>query len=746
MILTLWLAACSPAAGPVVLNEVLFHPSGGASQFVEIKNAGVADVNLAGYRLTNEKGDIYTLPSDLPPVPAAGLLLVLFDGRDDLEQLTLHANLTDFLDPNSGYVQWGAPDGTALDQVAWGIGQLYPVRLSPGGRVLPIAPGTTIGRFPSSIAQDPSEWAAFAPDQASPGGANPYPGVQALTPLNGAMVTGPAIALNWYPVAGAAQYRVQVAADANFTAPTVDQTVAVPPLNLDQLHPGDYYWRVQALAADGSAADFSAASLVTALSPPAAAAVTAQATGTTLPVPMIFQHKDTAMLMLELNSETGAHAWDVDHQTLNTSDPADNMNCGLASTAMVNAYYGGQLSQDRIGYEVFKDRRPGPEQDLNYGFGLNDAQQTQALKFALGAAPSVHAQPYKLADFWKDLTSEIDAGRPVVATTPVHVFVVTGYSTANGKQAITINDPWTGTYQVDTAAPQSSGLNNRFDTYFLLPASVNAASDEPEIHQDSDGDGVVDFDEAQRFNTNASDPDTDQDGVKDKDDIRASVFDTKHGYALGHQEGRDFDGDGSPMELDPDSDGGGCFDSLEDLNANGKYEPSAQETYNFDPKDDACVSGTDTLVIVDDEPGPPDAVHQIATLIATFSLKAKEAGKLEGLAQGRYTADGQATGDLCILSYSVGPLVWGATLAGAYFGAGAGQTFLSFQATPDRGPAYVFQWVGNCPSDPTTMDGPTWSGQSGMLVNGVYDFHFISPGPSGTAEETVHIEQSTGAH
>ena len=75
-----------------------------------------------------------------------------------------------------------------------------------------------------------------------------------------------------------------------------------------------------------------------------------------------------------------------------------------------------------------------------------------------------------------------------------------------------------------------------------------------------------DFDETRRFHTNPGDPDTDQDGVKDKADIRASVFDSKHGYALGHPEGRDFDGDGQPMELDQDADGGGCFDGQEDGN------------------------------------------------------------------------------------------------------------------------------------------------------------------------------------
>ena len=34
-------------------------------------------------------------------------------------------------------------------------------------------------------------------------------------------------------------------------------------------------------------------------------------------------------------------------------------NCAIAMVAMVNHYYGGDLSQDRIGYEIFKDRQAG---------------------------------------------------------------------------------------------------------------------------------------------------------------------------------------------------------------------------------------------------------------------------------------------------------------------------------------------------------------------------------------------------
>jgi hypothetical protein len=44
------------------------------------------------------------------------------------------------------------------------------------------------------------------------------------------------------------------------------------------------------------------------------------------------------------------------------------------------------------------------------------------------------------------------------------------------------------------------------------------------------------------------------------------------------------------MELDIDSDNGGCIDSYEDGNLDGIFSSQYQETSNFDPTDDLCYS------------------------------------------------------------------------------------------------------------------------------------------------------------
>ena len=238
-----------------------------------------------------------------------------------------------------------------------------------------------------------------------------------------------------------------------------------------------------------------------------------------LPVPMLMQHKDTAMLLLESQRETGAHAWDIAHPGLDRSDPADAMNCVLASVAMINNSMGGDLSQDRIGYEIHKDFWAGPEYDLNYGSGLYAFQTAQALAFALGAEASYHPTGESAEALWEEITYEIDQGRPILATIPGHAFVVTGYREGGAHKIIAINDPWWGSYEADV------DVVNWAKHFLISPDSIPVLQ-EPEIGMNSDGDGIVDFDETARFGTSPNDRRTRRKTTcQDKKDIRGSIFD-----------------------------------------------------------------------------------------------------------------------------------------------------------------------------------------------------------------------------
>ena len=305
-----------------------------------------------------------------------------------------------------------------------------------------------------------------------------------------------------------------------------------------------------------------------------------------LGVPLIQQHKDTQMLLLERPVPSGAHAWDNDHRALDPDDPADNANCGLASLAMMNKFKGGNLSQDRIGYEVFKARMPpGPEQDLNYGDGIGTgSEMTTAYQFALGVTPTpVTPGPSSVDSLWNALDKELMSGRPMLVFDPAraHYLVIVGRKYVGAERVVAVNDPWDDRQYYPSLADVWTWI------YYTAGGDFVAKTQEPTIVVDSDGDGIVDFDEIERFHTNPHDPDTDHDGVGDKRDVYASVFDSGYGYAL-YGTSRDQDNDGAAMELDPDADAGGCQDGEEDANGNGIFEAPRKESWNFLATDDTC--------------------------------------------------------------------------------------------------------------------------------------------------------------
>lgn len=526
----------------------------------------------------------------------------------------------------------------AVDRVAWGSGQPNAVSLAAGDFASDtVAPGTTIGRPPgATIAFQPTSWVSYGPSQATPGAANPVPPAAVLLPMDGAILDAPAI-LEWYPVIGATSYRVQIAGDAAFASPVVDSTVTEPRLATASLAPGLYVWHVQAIGADGATASFSEPSgfeLVAATAqvelaryggaPAASGEAELVDAGKQLAVPWLGQHKDSTMLLLEEPHEHDPMAWDTIHRPASQFDPADQKNCALAMVAMVNHFYGGDLTEDRIGYEVLKGRQPGPEQDLMYGIGLDIEQTNAAFAFALGG-PVTFVPEYATFDaLWADVTAAIDAGRPLAAAGPKHGYVIKGYAMRNGHRVMTVNDPARGTYPIDLDAGQGDPTSV---STWLLPDAPVGRHQEPGVTTDSDGDGVVDFDETERFHTNPNDPDGDGDKVHDKQDIAAGIFDPTYGYAFSPQAdgpGRDFDADGIPTERDADSDAGGCLDGDEDMDLDGHR--NGKETWNFDTSDDVCgdLVGTITWTLSSTLDG--ETAHSSSTDQVTLNVRFDEEG------------------------------------------------------------------------------------------------------------------------
>lgn len=611
----------------IQLQEVLYSPAPGSIAFIELGNAGDEPVSLKFLALRVNEAVIPLLRYGDSLAPGARLL-VLFDGPMRTEGSTHHAGETIAISADAGQVAILDRFGSTIDEVTWGEapGAVNPVA---GGVWSEIEPGASIGRAPGARdLRSALAWVSYPPGEVTAGAANPPPVVRGLHPLSGVRTSRTGARLSWFPVPGASNYQVQVAKDEKFASPLIDQVTERPRFDVSALAHGQYQWRVRPHFPDEKAAGWSEVYLVTltdgsapqaiaakqrplslmaralevflparadaqvapSLVCPPSASQPGQETCKILAVPFIRQFKDTQMLLLERNAPAGRHAWDVDHGDLDEDDPSDNTNCTLASLAMMNRFAGGNLSQDRIGYEILQHLVQGPEQDIMYGRGVSRSRLLPvAYRFALGTA-SIEPPRNGVNELWNNVTNQIRHGNPVLSGPPGHNLLIIGFRIVNGHRLLVVNDPWeTSSQEYDIDDP---GVRGQVVQWFhWLPAGdIVPRHQEPTVTLDSDGDGVVDFDETIRFATNPNNNDSDNDGVGDKRDIYASVFDRRFGYAR-YRTGRDEDRDGKAMELDPDSDDGGCKDGVEDRNANGIHDrlsPANAETWNFDFIDDSC--------------------------------------------------------------------------------------------------------------------------------------------------------------
>jgi len=290
------------------------------------------------------------------------------------------------------------------------------------------------------------------------------------------------------------------------------------------------------------------------------------------------QHKDTRMLCLRGCDLTGDHAWDSAHQ--NVGCDHDFMYCAMASISMINSYYGGHLSQDRIMYYVMRELNHNsiPEGDLGHGRGTQALDEIRdALSWALNDV-SIEYQSSKPT--FAQIKGWIDSGRPILRRHLVgssgHATVIDGYEDT-GEMAHMI-DPGIG---AENSLPYSTLDVNQV---WVPPASATARSDEISLGLDTDADGIVDFDEIFRFGTNPNNPDTDGDLVYDKQEIISYTFLSDGSFDVLNLRWPDSDFDGLRCERDIDSDNGGTLDGLEDLNGNGIVDPGEMDPLN--PLDD----------------------------------------------------------------------------------------------------------------------------------------------------------------
>ena len=637
--------------------------SGAASLQSSIQSAAQATISLAGWQVSNEDGQVYTIPDQLTALPNETYVLILFDGQgpggDDYDasdgQVVLHtsAGLGDVFPDEAGQVALYRPGAlssqTIVDFVAWGGfdavrgANAVAAGVWPNGHAVSFENGfgdiseadiletnESIGRYPGASGRGTVAWANYPQASLTPGAANPVQPVTFITPEDGAKVDTATLSLSWRAAAGATAYRFQLDDDSDFSSPLIDATTGHTYFKPDPaLQPGVYHWRINPIRR-GKASGWSSSFQIQAvdLSVSAASASAEKVLG----ISRVRQNKDSYLLGLDGAPEgdpttnTPEDAWDspapcTEPPCADTTKYAHGSNyCVRASIRMMASYYNGgaKLSMDRISYYVLEEwsgnSHPGandgiPDNDLGYARGMYyPDEEDQGISWALNT--TINTPGGKPA--FSDIKTWIDANRPIMFRRPGHMMVMDGYKVVDGEEYIHVLDP---DQPPDFERWQEYDSQN-IDGYWVGPASGTGRKDEASVSTDSDGDGIMDFDETVRFGLDPYDADTDDDWVPDKRDMREYVFDSVGNFSTRNS---DMDGDGLRKEVDPDNDNDGSPDGCEDTDYDGIFD--AGETDNFDSaSSQACVPLFDILYPLKVEPenaGDPSAPDKILVQVST---------------------------------------------------------------------------------------------------------------------------------
>ena len=586
LILSADTATCATTSG-IRINEVLFNPGDGAYQWVELKNSGTTAINIGGYRITNEAGAWYTIPTALPSVPSGAFVVVVFDGADSGtndydfsdKAATLHSgpelvNIlgrtagqcalydsspfklylpgilsnyqgaklsipsppTDFLLPAIPSFEAGGSvpkdraakatkvdiwskrwskrpaqvlgDGLSsagpaiLSFVAWGgepgnlaanashAGLWSPRWFKSLVRGLGVgdpstAPNETIGILPGNLTGYPGDWTLYQTGEVTKGKENPVPGISFYYPISGATMEDASFSISWNPVRKATGYKFQLANDSEFKSlkenKTLTNAVYIPATKVAQ---GTYYWRVSVLLAGLESPWSNGAQIKSFTLPTSLAGADGPQGAPSLKkyiLPRIawqLQRKDSTMLCLE-----GCNVGEWDQPNNDRLSPHGHVYCARAAIAMMASYYGGNVSQDRISYQIFKGETP--EGELGHDFGFSNDQVSAALTWALGVeVPTQSGRPT-----FAQIRTWVDANQPVYTKfvfpdlKSAHARVLDGYFEVGIHQYIHLLDPATQ----DTGAGKDIGWvkfaddNDHVTAYHVGPSGTKGA---PNVQSD----------------------------------------------------------------------------------------------------------------------------------------------------------------------------------------------------------------------------------------------------------------------
>jgi len=615
----------------LIINEICPVAGDGQSAWVELFNPLEQSVVLRGIALRLAADVELELDSAVPRLGSGAFMVVSFEPatvdvrteRAGPDLIVTHAPLRLARDwtrsrgelavyrghgPTDDrllldYVAWGRPGGAwsrTRERVAVWPGRAF-VPLSEGFGVYSmdarLATGDSIGLHPGGEVGTPGAWSVFASQRStkasevSKGAENPVPRPKAFNLRSGAVVGSRSLSLAWARRAGDDGYHFELARDAAFTEKVVVTDTESSVVQLRDVRPGTYFYRVRALVGSAGSQDSIPETVVTVPTDCDLVLPTspiernleewigefgcAQGGDCRIlsEIQFKFQRKDTPLVCLHSGCDRASPcAWDRPHpfcallcvgdapsagchelcasasysRTCGASvhrppQAAGNcyhgsQNCVRAAVSMLTSAYGSCLSQDRIGFRHqswYSPAEAWPSYELGHNVGMScddDSEPggdcSRVMRWALGlhseAGPETYLFTREQPTFAK-VRSWIDTGRPVMAATDDHMRVLAGYCVDSGPD--TTARAWVLTYDPETGPRPETFASWAQDTVASWVAPAMAAwssdivrDDTPAVWTDRDSDGLMDFDEFERFSTSPDSADTDGDLVKDKDE------------------------------------------------------------------------------------------------------------------------------------------------------------------------------------------------------------------------------------
>jgi hypothetical protein len=299
-------------------------------------------------------------------------------------------------------------------------------------------------------------------------------------------------------------------------------------------------------------------------------------------------------LATDLHGGATHHHWDGSHYSRAQWGRHEANHCPYAMTQMLNWYYGGTITQDEVSDWISVNDNAGnpwgfttnPERGLRHDLG---GWADKAVIWALNnaAVDQMWAKPTEA-----QIMGYIDADRPCGmvqcngrnmggACNSSHYMVLDGYYWANKRMYVRLLntdnngsvDPSRRYSTQDFFFDASQQAVNHRAALIVPAANSTGRATDPKVSTDSDGDGMMDYDEEFRFHTNKAAKDTDADKIADKVEVTSYIFPSPARPILFLHSAR--------PEFTADSDGDGCKDGDEDLDRNGKFEVPNGETDPF---------------------------------------------------------------------------------------------------------------------------------------------------------------------